>query len=98
MATRVDRPATLRPLSFGQSAMDASRLKRVMLSLTDSALRVGWLESELDGLGSAVSAALLNTIMEQNEAADPAAHEVLLSITLVLGLHDNKEFFESLRR
>jgi hypothetical protein len=78
--------------------MDASRLKRVMLSLTDSALRVGWLASELDGLGSAASAVLLNTIMEQNEAADPGAHEVLLTIALLLVHPENRELVETLRR
>ncbi|HEX4339875.1 MAG TPA: hypothetical protein VH062_28405 [Polyangiaceae bacterium] len=78
--------------------MDASRLKRVLLSLAESPLRVGWLESELEGLGSAASAVLLNEIMEQNEAADPEAHEVLLTITLVLVRTDNREVVEALRR
>jgi hypothetical protein len=78
--------------------MDASRLKRVMLSLPESALRVGWLEAELEGLGSTASAVLLNEIMEQNEAADPGAHEVLLTITLVLVRPDNREVVEALRR
>ena len=78
--------------------MDADRFKRVLLSLPDSALRVGWLSSELEGLGSASAAVVLNAIMEQNEAADPGAHEVLLSIALVLVDPGNRELVEALRR
>lgn len=77
--------------------MDASRLKRVILSLPDAALRLGWLESELEGLGSAASATLLNEIMEQNEAADPDAREALLTIASLLVRPDNREVVEALR-
>src|SRR5689334_7914210 len=77
--------------------MDASRLKRVILSLPDAALRLGWLESELEGLGSAASAALLNEIMEQNEAAAPDAREALLTIASLLVRPDNREVVEALR-
>jgi hypothetical protein len=78
--------------------MDADRFKRVLLSLADSALRVGWLSAELEGLGTATAAVVLNAIMEQNEAADPGAHEVLLSIALVLVDPSNRELVEALRR
>ena len=77
--------------------MDVDRFKRVMLSLPDASLRVAWLASELAGLGSAASAALLNAVMEQNEAADPGAHEALLSIALVLVDPDNRRIVEMLR-
>lgn len=78
--------------------MDASRLKRVMLSLPDAALRIAWLESELEGLGSAASAELLNEVMEQNEAADPGAREALLTICLMLVRPHNRDVVEALRR
>jgi hypothetical protein len=78
--------------------MDVDRFKRVILSLSDSTLRLGWLSSELAELGSAAGAALLNAVMEQNEAADPAAHEVLLSIALILVDTNNRELVERLRQ
>jgi hypothetical protein len=77
--------------------MDVDRFKRVMLSLPDASLRVAWLASELAGLGSAASAALLNAVMEQNEAADPGAHEALLTIALILVDQDNRAIVEMLR-
>ncbi|HVW26187.1 MAG TPA: hypothetical protein VHC69_12510 [Polyangiaceae bacterium] len=68
------------------------------MSLPEAGLRLGFLESELQGLGTAASADLLNEIMEQNEAADPAAREALLTIALMLVRPDNREVVEGLRR
>jgi hypothetical protein len=77
--------------------MDAGRLKRILLSLPDPALRLGWLEAEIEGLGSATSAAVLNSVMAESEAADPDAREALLTIAMLLVDSDNGTLVEALR-
>jgi hypothetical protein len=64
--------------------MDASRVKRVLLSLADGPLRVDWLESELPSLGVERAARLLNTLAEESEASDPEAREIMLTVVLVV--------------
>jgi hypothetical protein len=77
--------------------MDASRLKRILLSLPDAPLRIGWLGAELDGLGSATSATLLNAIAEESESGDPEAREALLSIAMLLVDPENNALLDGLR-
>jgi hypothetical protein len=78
--------------------MDAQRLKRVLLSLPDPPLRVGWLGAELEGLGSGASARVLNAVAEESEAGDPDAREALLSIAMLLVDVQRAEFLEAMRR
>lgn len=78
--------------------MDASRLKRILLSLPDPELRLGWLEAEIEGLGRATTATVLNAVMEESEAADPDAREALLTIAMLLVDSENGTLVEALRQ
>jgi hypothetical protein len=77
--------------------MDAKRLKRILLSLPDAGLRLGWLLSELNRLGPRFSASLLNLVAEESEASDPEAREALLTIAMLLADPDNAALVLSLR-
>lgn len=78
--------------------MDGKRLKRILLSLPDAGLRLGWLGSELTRLGPSASAVLLNTVAEESEASDPEAREALLSIAMHLADPDHARTVLALRQ
>jgi hypothetical protein len=59
-----------------------ARLKRILGSLVDPAQRVRWLATELDGMSVADAALLIDDLVTEVEAADPAAVEALLSVAL----------------
>ncbi len=77
--------------------MDAHRLKRLLLSLPDAPLRLGWLHAELEGLGTATAAEVLNAVAEESAAADPDAREALLSIAMLLVDSENAALLDGLR-
>ncbi len=59
------------------------RLKRVLLSLPDLALRTGWLRDFLKSSSVHESATVLNALCEHNERADPPAREAILVVALL---------------
>jgi len=59
------------------------RLKRVLLSLPDLALRTSWLRDFLNSSSAHENATLLNALCEQNERADPQAREAILVVALL---------------
>src|SRR6478735_9427613 len=59
------------------------RLKRVLLSLPDLALRTSWLRDFLSNGSVPESAAVLNALCEDNERADPKAREAMLAVALL---------------
>ncbi|MEP7049814.1 MAG: hypothetical protein ABJB12_05650 [Pseudomonadota bacterium] len=63
--------------------MQVDRLKRVLLSLPDLALRTGWLRDFLAKHPAHDQATVLNTLCEHNERADPQAREAILVVALV---------------
>jgi hypothetical protein len=77
--------------------MTPARLKRVLLSLPDPTLRVGWLASELTRLPSAEAAAVLTAVIEEAEAQEPAAREALLTIAIFCIDPDNSVRVDALR-
>jgi hypothetical protein len=78
--------------------MDGKRLKRILLSLPDAGLRLGWLESELARLGPRASAVVLNAVAEESEASEPEAREALLSIAMHLANPAHAEAVAALRQ
>jgi len=66
---------------------DVLRLKRVLLSLPEIALRVGWLSEQLGAWPLAKAATLLDGLCEQAEGSDPDAREaVMVAALLFVGL------------
>jgi len=64
--------------------MQVARLKRVLLSLPDLALRTGWLRDFLATHCGTDQATVLNALCEDNERAEPQAREAILAVALVL--------------
>ena len=64
--------------------MEVERLKRVLLSLPDLALRTGWLRDFLARASEHEQASVLNALCEDNERADPQAREAILVVALLL--------------
>ena len=64
--------------------MNAERMKRILLSLGDAGLRIGWLEAELTEMDPPDAAALVNAVVEESEAANPDAREALLTIAMIV--------------
>src|ERR1041384_7340725 len=58
------------------------RLKRVLLSLPDLALRTSWLRDSLHNGSVFESATVLNALCEDNERAEPDAREAILAVAL----------------
>src|SRR6478752_6893460 len=58
------------------------RLKRVLLSLPDLALRTSWVRDFLNHRSAHESATVLNALCEDNERADPQAREAMLAVAL----------------
>ena len=77
--------------------MDGKRLKRILLSVPDAALRLGWLESELARIGTPAAASLLNAVAEASEGSDPEAREALFTIVMLLTDPDHGGLVLSLR-
>lgn len=78
--------------------MDARRLKKILLSLAEPAFRQGLLKTELEKLGSASAALVLNDLAEESEQGDETAREAMLSVALVLSMEGQSEFVEAMRR
>lgn len=75
----------------------ASRLRRVLLSLPDVTLRVGWLRAHLAEQREGEAAEQLCRLCEDGERADPDAREALLVIAMVLAADGDSPFVERLR-
>ena len=63
--------------------MQVERLKRVLLSLPDLALRTGWLRDFLTSHSAEEGAGVLNALCEDNERAEPQAREAILPVALL---------------
>jgi len=76
----------------------AHRLRRVLLSLPDVSLRVGWLRAHLSELRDGEAAELLCSLCEDGERADPDSREALLIVAMVLAANGDSPFVERLRQ
>ena len=76
----------------------AERLRRVLLSLPDVALRVGWLRAHLAQMRDAEAAELLSSLCEDGERADPDSREALLVVAMLLAANADSPFVERLRQ
>lgn len=76
---------------------EVERLKRVLLSLPDLALRAGWLRDFLANQSEHDRASVLNGLCEDNERAEPQAREAILVVALYLASIGECELVESLR-
>lgn len=76
----------------------AHRLRRVLLSLPDVTLRVGWLRAHLGELRDGDAAELLSSLCEDGERADPDSREALLVVAMVLVAEGDSPFVERLRQ
>lgn len=74
------------------------RLRRVLLSLPDVTLRVGWLRSHLGEMRDGEAAELLCSLCEDGERADPEAREALLVVAMLLVADGASPFVERLRQ
>src|SRR5438309_1567694 len=77
--------------------MEVERLKRVLLSLPDLALRMGWLRDFLARESGYDHASVLNALCEDNERADPQAREAILVVALLFASLGECELIEQLR-
>jgi hypothetical protein len=75
----------------------ADRLRRVLLSLPDITLRVGWLRAHLSELRDAEAADVLSSLCEDGERADPDSREALLVVAMLLAATGDSPFVERLR-
>jgi hypothetical protein len=73
------------------------RLKRVLLSLPDLALRTGWLRDFLNGGSLHEKATVLNALCEDNERAEPEAREAILVVALLFASLGECELVEQMR-
>jgi hypothetical protein len=76
----------------------AHRLRRVLLSLPDVTLRVGWLRAHLAELRDGDAAELLSSLCDDGERADPDSREALLVVAMVLAADGDSPFVERLRQ
>ncbi len=77
--------------------MQVERLKRVLLSLPDLALRTSWLRDFLATHSSNESANVLNALCEDNERGDPQAREAILPVAVLLAALGDSELVDRLR-
>ncbi|MBM4364045.1 MAG: hypothetical protein FJ104_15300 [Deltaproteobacteria bacterium] len=77
--------------------MDPARFLRVLMSLADGALRVGYAAAELAALPADAAATLIDAIAEGSETSDPDAREALLTVVLVLVDPARGEWVDGLR-
>ena len=73
------------------------RLKRVLLSLPDLALRTGWLRDFLRSSSAHESATVLNALCEDNERTDPQAREAILVVALLFASLGECDLVDQLR-
>jgi hypothetical protein len=76
----------------------ASRLRKVLLSLPDVTLRVGWLRAHLAEQHESDAAEQLCSLCEDGERADPDAREALLVVAMLLAADGDSPFVERLRQ
>jgi len=76
----------------------ASRLRKVLLSLPDVTLRVGWLRAHLSEQREGDAAEELGRLCEDGERADPEAREALLVVAMLLAADGDSPFVERLRQ
>lgn len=76
----------------------AQRLRRLLVSLPDIALRVDWLRAHLAELGESAAAELLCCLCEDGERADPDSREALLVVALLLAADWDSPFVHRLRQ
>ena len=76
----------------------ARRLRKVLLSLPDVTLRVGWLRAHLGELRDSDAAELLASLCDDGERADPGSREALLVVAMVLAADGDSPFVERLRQ
>jgi hypothetical protein len=76
---------------------DVGRLKRLLLSLADIELRVGWLADRLETWPLAYKARLLDELCDESERSDPEAREALLSVAIHFARLGNDDRVEELR-
>jgi len=76
----------------------ADRLRRVLLSLPDVTLRVGWLRAHLNELRDGEAAEVLSDLCEDGERADPDSREALLIVAMLLAADGDSPFVERLRQ
>jgi hypothetical protein len=76
----------------------ASRLRRVLLSLPDVTLRVGWLRAHLAEQRDTEAAEQLSSLCEDGERADPEAREALLIVAMLLAGDRDSPLVERLRQ
>lgn len=76
----------------------ADRLRRVLLSLPDVTLRVGWLRSHLGELRDSDAAEVLARLCDDGERADPDSREALLIVAMLLAADGDSPFVERLRQ
>ena len=77
--------------------VEVERLKRVLLSLPDLALRTGWLRDFLARQSAYDQASVLNALCEDNERADPQAREAILVAALLFAALGECELIARLR-
>src|SRR6188474_917696 len=77
--------------------ISVERLKRVLLSLPDLALRTGWLRDFLRTSSGHESATVLNALCEDNERADPQAREAILVVALLFASLGECDLVDQLR-
>lgn len=76
----------------------ASRLRKVLLSLPDITLRVGWLRAHLAEQREGDAAEQLASLCADGERADPEAREALLVVAMLLTADGDSAFVERLRQ
>ncbi|HEY4105379.1 MAG TPA: hypothetical protein VGM44_15885 [Polyangiaceae bacterium] len=86
-----------RILSSTIAMTEVERLKRVLLSLPDLALRTGWLRDFLARASDYDNASVLNALCEDNERADPQAREAILVVALLFASLGECELTDQLR-
>lgn len=76
---------------------EVERLKRVLLSLPDLALRTGWLRDFLANSSEHDRATVLNALCEDNERAEPQAREAILVVALLFASLGECDWVDQLR-
>ena len=76
---------------------EVERLKRVLLSLPDLALRTGWLRDYLANSSEHDRATVINALCEDNERAEPQAREAILVVALLLASLGECDLVDRLR-
>jgi hypothetical protein len=76
---------------------DLARLKKIVLSLPDSELRVAWLDDKLRSWPVESAARLLNELCEASERSDPQAREVLWAVAILFSSRAGSPVLETLR-